>query len=249
MNPYLEGDLWSSIHSEMNTWMVDQISEQLPAPYVALSERDVVLETILDEPNDVSYKPDIRVDKQAVDIIQSRRAARTSNSVTPTATLPVMKEQEHEIPFIKILRPKDRGLITVIELISPANKRSDGRTQFLKKRNDLRRQGVHFLEIDLIRRGSRTLSQPDLPKSDYLAALHRAEEGSVDVWAFSVKEPIPVLPVPLAVGDADVELYLQPILDRMYKRRRLWMLVDYQKAPPPPVLRWQGFRQNIPPQQ
>ncbi len=58
--------------------------------------------------------------------------------------------------FIEIRDSEDRNLITVIELLSPANKQSGSdREQYLAKRRLLLSGNVHLVEIDLLRGGTR----------------------------------------------------------------------------------------------
>ena len=234
MDPYLEGDLWISVHNELNIAMRRQLSKQLPVQYSILSERYLVLESL--EGGLERYRPDVRIDY--MDDAPSASLAVPATVPAPTDLLPVPAETELEIPFLKILSGTDNTLVTVIELLSPANKWGEGYEKYLQKRTSLRRQGVHFLEIDLIRRGKRTVRHPDFHPSDYLGALHRADGSATQVWKFSVKDRIPNLPVPLQSGDHDLVIDLQSALDEFYVESRCHYHIDYTANPPPPALSW-----------
>lgn len=70
--------------------------------------------------------------------------------------------------------------------------------RYLQKRRRLHQSGVHFLEIDLLRRGIRTVQHPKLGKCDYLIALTRAHQPQTDLWPVALRSPLPTVPVPLA---------------------------------------------------
>src|SRR5947209_14772918 len=50
MDPYLEGDLWTSVHTDLCAEIARQLSPKLRPKYVALSTRRVVLTANLPEP-------------------------------------------------------------------------------------------------------------------------------------------------------------------------------------------------------
>lgn len=69
-------------------------------------------------------------------------------------TLPSLDRER--VPFVEIRDRESRRLVTVIELLSPSNKRPGGdREQYLAKRSDLLASPTHLVEIDLIRGGRR----------------------------------------------------------------------------------------------
>ena len=58
------------------------------------------------------------------------------------------------VPFLEIRDRLGRELITVVELLSPANKRGGAdREQYVAKREQLLKSAAHFVEIDLLRGG------------------------------------------------------------------------------------------------
>jgi Protein of unknown function (DUF4058) len=77
--------------------------------------------------------------------------------VTPKYFVPldehVLPEQDLEgIPFLEIRDRENRELITVIELLSPSNKRpGPDREQYLAKRREYLHSSAHLVEIDLLR--------------------------------------------------------------------------------------------------
>ena len=128
----------------------------------------------------------------------------------------VLPEELHH--YVEIRTSDDREVVTVIELISPTNKASD-RSGFINKRHNLHASGVHFIQIDLLRAG-RSLLPEEAPRSDYNAMLLRGRTRTADVWAWSLRDPLPILPVPLAGDDPDVTLDLHAALDATYDANR-----------------------------
>ena len=57
----------------------------------------------------------------------------------------------------------------------------------------------------------------DLPTCDYCSVVSRVgERPRLGVWPWRLRDPMPVVPVPLAAGDADARLDLKAVLDRLY---------------------------------
>lgn len=56
------------------------------------------------------------------------------------------------------------------------------------------------------------------------------------VYAWTVREPLPVLPIPLLEPDADVRVSLATALTVAYARGRYERAIDYDDPPPGPAL-------------
>ena len=115
--------------------------------------------------------------------------------------LPVMDIER--ISYAEIRDTRDWQLITVIELLSPANKYSGSdREQFLAKRGELLSSHVHYVEIDLLRGGPR-LPARKLPDCDYYVLVSRAElRPDAGIWPIGLRERLPIVPIPLREGEA-----------------------------------------------
>jgi hypothetical protein len=134
----------------------------------------------------------------------------------------IVKLEEHVYihereSFIEIRDRKTRELITVIELLSPSNKKAGSdREQYLAKRRQLLASPSHFVEIDLLRGGSQ-MPVEDLPGCDYYALVSRAEDRpQVGIWPVGIRDPLPDIPIPLRTPDADAHIDLRSIRDRVY---------------------------------
>jgi Protein of unknown function (DUF4058) len=108
-------------------------------------------------------------------------------------------------------------VVTVIELLSPSNKRAgDDREQYLAKRRELLRSPAHLVEIDLLRGWTR-MPQEGRPECDYSVMVSRAEKRrAAGFWPIHLRDRLPVIPVPLRSPDAAARVDLQEALHRAY---------------------------------
>src|SRR5262249_44432312 len=138
--------------------------------------------------------------------------------------------------YIEILHRPDRSLVAVLELLSPCNKEEPGYSAYLAKRNAVLRHKVHLVELDLLLRGNRLpLSEP-LPPGHYYALIARADRRpDCQVYAWTVQQRLPPIPIPLADSDPDVWIDLQAVFNTTFDRGRYARSIDYS-APPPPSL-------------
>ncbi len=235
MDPYLEGYLWPDVHQALAEAFKELLLRKISPNYVARTNLYTVKDSSIKEDLGIMY-PDIEVLKH--DAIRKTKPDNGNTAVlTPaTATLPIFPPVEVKIPVIEIKDRQNNTLITTIEILSPVNKRNPGIQPYRKKRQQLHESGIHFLEIDLIRRGERPFEHPLLPESDYMVTLSRKETSKTDVWAFNLEENLPIVPVPLRQPDPDVPLDLRKALDLVYERSMYELSIDYSEDPPPPAL-------------
>lgn len=185
-----------------------------------------------DEDVGIMY-PNVEVSKRK-NIVHEPEVVYTDVLTPATMTVPAISEIEVPIPFIEIREREGNKLITVIEILSPVNKRAPGLEPYREKRQRLHDAGVHLLEIDLLRRGTRPFTWPTLPKAHYMVMLIRAGVKKTEIWTVDIKEPLPVVPVPLKAPDKDAVLNLGKALQTAYERGEYNLSIDYQKEPPPP---------------
>lgn len=148
---------------------------------------------------------------------------RSGNADTAAAVLDSparvrLPEVDREgVAFLEIRDRRNRALVTVIELLSPANKRpGEDRRQYLTKRHQLIATGVNLIEIDLLRGGPR-MPMHDLPSCDYCVLVARPEEWpDAAIWPIALRDPLPKVPVPLRPGEPHAALDLRALLDRLY---------------------------------
>lgn len=232
MDPYLEGHLWPDVHNSLAYLIKVQLAARLAAPYIVHLNTYTVEDTSPEEDIGIMY-PDVEIFRKAI----AKEPAETYGPpVTPeTIVLPAIRNVEARIPVVEIKDSRSNKLITAIEILSPVNKRKPGLLPYREKRERLHYAGVHLVEIDLIRRGERPFEHPYLPKSHYLVCLLRAGIGKTQAWAIGVKEPLPVIPIPLMAPDKDSFLDLSKALKDLYQQGAFEKSVDYNEAPPPPA--------------
>jgi hypothetical protein len=96
------------------------------------------------------------------------------------------------------------------------------------KRNALLHEDVNIVELDLLVAGRRLPMERPLPAGDYYAFVARAgRRPECEVFAWSVRRPLPTLPFPLLPPDPDVVIDLAPILSSVYERARYVRSIDY----------------------
>jgi hypothetical protein len=69
-----------------------------------------------------------------------------------------------------------------------------------------------------------------MPTGDYYALVARAQRRpNCDVYAWSIRQPLPTIPIPLKVRDADVSLNLVNAFALAYERGRYARTIDYSR--------------------
>ena len=121
-------------------------------------------------------------------------------------------------------------VITVIELLSPSNKRAngDGRREYLQKRDEIISSQSHLVEIDLLRGGERLPIIEPLPPADFHCFVCRADKRpQASRFSWTMRQVLPTIPIPLMRGDADVMLPLQLVFSTVYDRAGYDLSLDY----------------------
>ncbi len=137
--------------------------------------------------------------------------------------------------FIRIVND-DGQLITVVEFISPSNKRGPGLDAYLTKRSDLLAAGVHVVEIDLVRAGNwQALFRPHVC-SRGMMSLYRATVRTAGLpitaylYPIHLQDRLPDVQIPLRLQDPKVMLPLQPMLETIYADGRYGTTLNYNQT-------------------
>lgn len=236
MDPYLEGGLWPDVHHGLIGELQKVLVPLIRPKYVARVERYVVKDTYPEKDRGIMY-PDVGVYLNANRVEESMVAYGDQPLPTPpTISIAITEPVEVRIYVLEIRDRDNNQLITAIEVLSPVNKRKPGLAPYLAKREKLYQEGIHLLEIDLLRRGTRPFKHKKLADALYVIALTRAYEGKTDIWSMDLATPLPTIPIPLIEGDEDILVNLQAILNEVYKNCAYDLSIDYSKSPPPPKL-------------
>ena len=174
-----------------------------------------------------------------VSVAETRSVAVTAQGTTiAAAPLELATIIPAPIPHvtIEIRDTANRQLVTAIEMLSPTNKRGDGRQEYLAKRRRILLSTAHLLEIDLLRQGQRVPMQKPLPAASYFIFLSRAERRPMtEIWPISLRESLPVVPIPLLPDDKDVALDVQQVFTTTYDLLGYDLAVDYTRRPEMPL--------------
>jgi len=239
MDPYLEGPEWPDFHHHFVEGVHGSLVPQLRPKYVVRAERRVYIEH--DPEDELRYiQPDLAI--VAGDASGRAGGAGTAAVVEPVV-LSVPVPVEHREAFLSIQLRETREVITVIELLSPANKRpgSDGRREYLGKRDGVFESKTHLVELDLLRGGERLPTVQPLPDGDYFAFVCRGNRRPrAEVYPWPLRSPLPTIPVPLENPDPDATLDLQAIFTSVYDRAGYDYSLDYRAAVDPPLSETDG---------
>ncbi len=246
MDPYLEGDMWQEFHDTLAHAIRAQLLPLLRPKYVALlSKRYTIVETAAGEddtppPQPAAQRvlyPDVHVVAAPATQPGETPGSPPAAVAEPTAELPNRSPEELPLLRVEIRDVAQRRLVTIIEILSPVNKYGSGLLDYLNRRQEILYTTTHLLELDLLRQGRRIALQGTLPPAPYSIYLSRAERRPyTQVWALSLREPLPTVPVPLLPPDADVPLQLQQAVDDCFALVGYEALLDYTTPPPPPAL-------------
>jgi hypothetical protein len=241
MDPYLEGHLWPDVHSALAGEVRRRLVPILRPRYVARLEVTVVEDQSPEAEIGIMY-PDVevfdsRLHPAAVGASAPQNLSMSGSALAAPLTIPRLSPVELRLTSVEIRDAAGNALVTTIEILSPVNKREPGISRQRKKRERLLEAGVHLLEVDLLRRGTRILAgHPRLPPCSYLVTLTRSRAPGIGVWALGLRSPLPEIPVPLREPDPDVSLRLGDCLRAVYDEAAYDLSIDYRKLPPPPPL-------------
>ena len=172
-----------------------------------------------------------------VDRYRARVGSRTYTSEMALFTSVV--REEHAEEFIEVRNRADGRLVTLLEVVSPANKTTPaGRAAYLEKRKDAIAQRAGVVEIDLVTQGKPTLtySRDGLPEYDYAVTVTRATAPDrYEIYTATLQKRLPKFKVPLAPDDRDALLDLQAAFTRAYDLGNFSAQIDYKCPPPPDV--------------
>ena len=137
--------------------------------------------------------------------------------------------------FLALRTRDDDRVVTVIELLSPTNKDDKGgQAQYLAKRASYQQTLTNIVEIDLLRGGRRLPTKESLPEYDYHAFVMRsADHPHAAVYSWSLKERLPVIPIPLEPDESDAVIDLQQAFNQTYERGGYDYTLDYRREVSP----------------
>ncbi len=237
MDPYLEHpDLWPDVHNRLITMMANALAPQVRSRYyVAIEERVYIAAP---ESTFVG-RPDVAM----VDSTKESPWPRVDETAAPyrpfLVNLPLSTPDEIRESYLEVRETAGGQVVTVIELLSPANKQrgSEGYARYLSKRLDVLRSQTSLVEIDLLRGGKPLPMEGNPPASDYRFIVSRSwQRPQAHLYAFNLPETIPDCPVPIKQGEKNEPvLILQTLLHTLYEQAGYDLRIDYRLEPVPPL--------------
>ena len=234
MNPYLEqADVWHDFHERFMPMVAERVADQVDPRYIVKIDEHVFIHELSSEQRRFVGRADVSVGRA------SSHADVGSEPVTAVCEAPaegyVPAIDSERLAFVEIRDRRDRQLVTLIELLSPANKRPGGdRDQYLAKRYEVLRSTAHLVEIDLLRGGQRPPLE-QLASCDYYVMISRTQQRPrVGLWPLHLRDRLPVVPIPLREPDPDAQLDLQQVLHDIYDKARYATYI-YEGSPSPPL--------------
>ena len=236
MNPYLEDpQLWPGVHGALIVYLRDQLQPLLRPRYIAAIEERVFVEG-----PDRQIIPDVWV-KRTQNPEEGGKLAVAEVDEPVVVQVPDLEIHES---YIEILdRHSGQSVVTVIEVVSPANKfPGPGRDSYLAKQGEVRSSTAHLVEIDLLRTGRHVLAVPEWVARgrgpyDYLVCCNRAGglRDLFDLYPRRLRERLPRIRIPLAGDDPDVPLDIQAALTRVYDAGSYRDRINYDSPSQPPL--------------
>jgi hypothetical protein len=232
MDPYLEDPwLWPDFHLTFVVGLRAELNQRLPGGYVALADRYVWVQEPETEERKRLGKPDVFVTGES-----EAKGTPASTAIAVPVEIILPSQTEKGSPYLKIVDRTNRRLVTIIELLSPANKTpGKDRDAYLMKQREYLATDVNLVEMDLLRKGERLpWATASVPSSAYYVMVSRAaERPRGHIWPFSVRDPLPPVAIPLR--DSDISLELGMCMKQVYDSAGYARELDYTQPPNPPL--------------
>ena len=143
--------------------------------------------------------------------------------------------EEHKEAFIEVRQRSDGRLITLVEVVSPANKiTAEGRKLYLERRDEVKKMNANVVEIDLVLQGQTLIdyAKDAAPTWDYAVVVTRwTHPDRYEIYSATLPKRLPRFRVPLASDDRDTVLDLQSAVARAYDQGDFGKHIDYTRDP------------------
>lgn len=234
VDPYLEHpELWPEVHHRLITAIAIAIAPSIRPKYRVAIEKRIYFSEV--ENNDLVGIPDLTVfSKPASSDRYSSTVTLSSRSEPITVTVPVSEETREG--YLEIREVGTNRVITVIEILSPKNKRPGaGREAYESKRQQILTTTTHLVEIDLLRSGTPMAVRGGI-QSNYRILVSRGDtRPKAQLYPFTIRDEIPTFPLPLRSDDIEVQVDWQTLFNEFYDRAGFDLAIDYHLPPVPPL--------------
>lgn len=233
MDPYLElPERWPDFHTRLIVELANTLTRRLRPRYIVAVEQ----RTYLLEGDDLAVvgRPDVAVVDARPD--SGGPEAAPAGAGAPRVVTLALPEEVRE-RYLEVREVPSGEVVTVIEILSPANKLSGaGRKQYQKKRRAVLGSSTSLVEIDLLRSGRSLSPKPAAKRSAYAILVARSSRlPHADLYEFGVRDPIPTFSLPLRRGESEPAVALKPLLDAVYDAAGYELRIDYDQPPVAPL--------------
>ena len=145
MNPWIEqAGLWLDFHTKFLTAINERLVGQVRPKYIVLVEQHIYVHKVTESR---------RVGIADLSLAQNKpgNGGTAMADFDAPAEIQLTTQDVERVPYLEIRDRFSRELVTVLEMLSPSNKRGDDRRQYLAKRSQLLESPAHLVEIDLLR--------------------------------------------------------------------------------------------------
>ena len=237
MNPWLERPgLWPDVHDSLVVALRRALAPLVsPRYYIALRQR-MVFAIMPSEP--AFILPDVSVLEQSV-LAEALKLEKAVLAEPVIVEVPVREKIPED--YLEVVEASTHLVVTVIEILSLSNKTpGKDRRAYEYKRERIFQTPTHLVEIDLLRDGEpmpftlRTQTNGHL--SHYRILVKRGDYGRrACLYPFSVRDPIPIFPLPLQSGDTEPPIRLGEVIKQLYDEGRYNLRIDYSQPLEPPL--------------
>jgi hypothetical protein len=242
MNPYLEHpELWPEVHHLLIGLLAETLNPQLLPTYRAAIEKRVY--ELSGEEAVLIGIPDVTVERFRPTTPTKVTATETTNGIAVaspllspvTVMLPMPLEMREG--YLEIREVATQAVITVIELLSPTNKRpGKGWETYQAKRQAVLASKTHLVEIDLLRGGMIMPLSGLVPPSDYRILVSRSSQRPrADLYLFNLEDAVPTFALPLVAEANQPSIDLYSLLNQAYDRAGYAVAINYTIDPVPPL--------------
>lgn len=232
MDPWLEDSrIWRDVHNRLINALGDELANQLTPRYFIGVDTHTYISRFPDQPIVTRY-PDVAIiDMGGGAKPQPLPAAPTTGYLE----IDLPSRETLEETFLEIRLVPSGEVVTVIELLSHTNKQAGpDRDSYLEKRHAYLAGELNFVEIDLLRAYTSMPYTERAGKHQYRIFIHRKTRPyKAHLYHFGVRQPIPLIPIPLQPGEPEPMVDLGALLRSIYQRVRYDLVIDYSQPPVP----------------
>lgn len=238
MNPYLEHPRsCPNFHHRLITAIAISLEPQLRPRYRVVVEEAIYQavgqDSVLVGVPDVAIQSTQRQPVSSVNA--SGQPVLRSQPILVDLPIPEVVRQG----YLEIQDVVTREVVTVIEVLSPTNKRpGEGRRTYEAKRQIILASATNLVEVDLLRQWTPIVQLPDQLSTHYRILISAsATRPQASLYAFNLTDAIPAFPLPLQENEPEPIVNLQSLMGDIYDQSGYDLVIDYTEEPIPPLVK------------